>query len=679
MKFTRKLGSSVKAGEANASDKAWQVRVEFDLNGKREFTHVITYAASEAEAKKNAVAYVSREYSGSKDISVMDTKALPKHNESFDFGTPHFKTREYEASGADESSYTTYYIDHETERVVSNGVFPTWRKAYASLHDGSVWDQGDSNNFVFHGNHLQQIYKYKLVGRSGKWSGTNYGVIFDREISEDPVAYIKKHFALSRYNMCHFNESAKSYVLAHKGPNDTTYCKNKAGDWTTHIEDAWEGSGPDSFSAEMKRNFADTVHCDTEDLEVIAVENHMKGYSKTEGKFTEIKAAIKAAWSAAEVKWFRLDLRESTERLDVYPIASDNEKVGVDWGVLPKFNTIAQYATDFRTGNSEIEREIPYKDLDDLEKIFVDEFTAMDETLEIGAENGADIHAFTEGYTATKGGKSFPVDVTYNEKPDDWCGNVVPDTYTITVGGDSIEVDATELEKDSVRKGLRILGYDLYEETPAKESKTEESAPYIQRYIITGGTGPESGEERERDRIDVSGDPEQELWDMVFEEIPADYEQRLFVNNDEYDSVIDDDDIAALKRIGLDGFKKKHGIDKITSMGYYTHPWGGMMSDLMDYRIKGEAAKRTLHKSEGRVTSYFVLHKNAELKAIEKIVATLEDTILKDQTVETTANPDGTVSLEIYGRMSPDDVARAIQLPGQLGTSYVDLTVNIED
>lgn len=125
----------------------------------------------------------------------------------------------------------------------------------------------------------------------------------------------------------------------------------------------------------------------------------------------------------------------------------------------------------------------------------------------------------------------------------------------------------------------------------SKESKTEESAPYIQRYVITGGTGPESGEERERDRIDVSGDPEQELWDMVFEEIPADYEQRLFVNNDEYDSVIDDDDIAALKRIGLDGFKKKHGIDKITSMGYYTHPWGGMMSDLMDYRIKGEAAK----------------------------------------------------------------------------------------
>lgn len=88
--------------------------------------------------------------------------------------------------------------------------------------------------------------------------------------------------------------------------------------------------------------------------------------------------------------------------------------------------------------------------------------------------------------------------------------------------------------------------------------------------------------------------------------------------------------------------------------------------------------KKTPAKNEGRVTSYFVVHKDAEEKAIEKIVVTLEDAILNDQTVETTANPDGTVSIEIYGRMAPDEVARAIQLPGQLGTSYIDLAINIE-
>jgi len=95
--------------------------------------------------------------------------------------------------------------------------------------------------------------------------------------------------------------------------------------------------------------------------------------------------------------------------------------------------------------------------------------------------------------------------------------------------------------------------------------------------------------------------------------------------------------------------------------------------------LKAESkAENAPAKNEGRVTSYFVLRKNAKLDAIEKIVATLEDAILNGQTVETAANPDGTVSLEIYGRMSPDEVARAIRLPGQLGTSYVDLAINIE-
>lgn len=204
----------------------------------------------------------------------------------------------------------------------------------------------------------------------------------------------------------------------------------------------------------------------------------MKHYSKDEKLFNkqelenmfwnDYKAAIKAAWSAAGVKWFRLDFQESSERLDVYPIASDNEGVGVNWGVLPEHSTIVQYTTDLRTGNSEIEREMPYKDLDELEKIFVDEFISMDETLEIGAENGADIHPLTEGYTATKGGKSFPVRVTYNENPDDWRGNTVPDSYTISIGDNSIDIDAVEPEKDCVRKGLRILGYDLYESHPTE-------------------------------------------------------------------------------------------------------------------------------------------------------------------------------------------------------------------
>ena len=227
----------------------------------------------------------------------------------------------------------------------------------------------------------------------------------------------------------------------------------------------------------------------------------------------DYKAAVKAAWSAAGVKNFKIDHSDGSNKvLNVWPKTLDGNFYDVYWSIMPALGVVIQYSTEVG-GDKNIEREIPFKDADEIETIFTDEFKNLDAVMDDGNPS------------------------------------------------------------------------------QSKESKTEESAPYIQCYVITGGTGPESGEESEREKIDISGDPEHELWDMVLKEIPADYEQHLFVNNNEFDNLIDDDDIAALKTIGLDAFKKKHGIDKITSMGYYTHPWSGMTSDLMDYRIKGETPK----------------------------------------------------------------------------------------
>lgn len=240
------------ADESSIPDRTWKVRVEFDWFGNREFTHMFTRADNAKEAAKNAVAFVEREYGGTK----------------------------IEVTGTEE-------------------VFP--------------------------------------AGKS---------------------------------------ESADEKLSYEKGRKNS---KGEDAPWV--IRDHKTGKVLESFPTKKE------------------AENHMKTmkrYSKTEGKFTEIKAAIKAAWSAAEVKWFRLDFREYQERLNVYPIASDNEGVGVNWGVLPERNLIVQYTTSFRAGNSDDEREIPYKDLDELEKIFTDEFKSMDETLEIGAKNGADIHPITE-------------------------------------------------------------------------------------------------------------------------------------------------------------------------------------------------------------------------------------------------------------------------------------------
>jgi len=435
------------ADESNTAGKTWKVRVEFDLLGNREFTHMFTHADNAKEAAKNAIAFVEREYGGT-NIAVADTEeVIPTgKSESFDEKLSYEKevvwsTDQYEANGADEDPYTVYSLDDETGRVSKDGVYPTWRKAYAALADGTVWDEGSSNNFVFHGNHLQQIYKYKKTGRTGKWSGNGYDVIFDREISEDPADYIKAHFTPTRYNACRFNEAkgADETIEYEKGHKNS---RGEDAPWVirSHEDDRVLASFPTKKEAEN--------HMKT-----------MKRYSKTEGKFTEIKAAIKAAWSAAEVKWFRLDFREYQERLNVYPIVSDNEGVGVNWGVLPERNLIVQYATAFRAGKSDDEREIPYKDLDELEKIFTDEFKAMDETLEIGAENGADIHPITETAPDDYARDNFLEGALDYAEIEDDNGNITLLKFYKSRYGDDFKLDSYdgENEKTLAAGGLRYV------------------------------------------------------------------------------------------------------------------------------------------------------------------------------------------------------------------------------
>lgn len=67
------------SSEAKTTDKSWQVDVSFDLDGNQEVAHVITDASSEAEAKKNAIAYVDSNYDGSTNVVIKDAKPLPKH------------------------------------------------------------------------------------------------------------------------------------------------------------------------------------------------------------------------------------------------------------------------------------------------------------------------------------------------------------------------------------------------------------------------------------------------------------------------------------------------------------------------------------------------------------------------------------------------------------------------
>ena len=129
---------------------------------------------------------------------------------------------------------------------------------------------------------------------------------------------------------------------------------------------------------------------------------------------------------------------------------------------------------------------------------------------------------------------------------------------------------------------------------------------YIQEYSIRGGQDEHSGEETKRSGIMVKGDnPEQELWDTVLGEISAGYEQRLFVNDNDYDIVGDDESIEELREEGMEAFKKEHNIDKITSMGYYDDEWSGRhMSDQTDYRIEERVEKPTVEQIKAAVLRY---------------------------------------------------------------------------
>ena len=129
---------------------------------------------------------------------------------------------------------------------------------------------------------------------------------------------------------------------------------------------------------------------------------------------------------------------------------------------------------------------------------------------------------------------------------------------------------------------------------------------YIQEYSIRGGQDEHSGEETKRSGIMVKGDnPEQELWDTVLGEISAGYEQRLFVNDNDYDIVGTDESIEELREEGMEAFKKEHNIDKITSMGYYDDAWSGRhMSDQTDYRIEERVEKPTVEQIKAAVLRY---------------------------------------------------------------------------
>ena len=75
--------------------------------------------------------------------------------------------------------------------------------------------------------------------------------------------------------------------------------------------------------------------------------------------------------------------------------------------------------------------------------------------------------------------------------------------------------------------------------------------------------------------------------------------------------------------------------------------------------------------------SWFTISDNTPERTIEKFISTLEDAVLDNHTVETTAEPNGVMDVTIYGNLSPDAVSRILQVANQLGVHILGLAINI--
>lgn len=98
---------------------------------------------------------------------------------------------------------------------------------------------------------------------------------------------------------------------------------------------------------------------------------------------------------------------------------------------------------------------------------------------------------------------------------------------------------------------------------------------------------------------------------------------------------------------------------------------------LIKKTSKGRTASESLKMREGQYYSYFILRKGTKEKDIEKIIDTFENVVLdSNQTVESTALPEDQISIDIYGKMAPVEVSRALTIIRQCNSSYVELAIN---
>lgn len=130
---------------------------------------------------------------------------------------------------------------------------------------------------------------------------------------------------------------------------------------------------------------------------------------------SEVKAAVQKAYQEVGPKNFTIDIPDRDDCVDVWPLA-EGEPVGVSWRVNFNTQAIGQYFTT-ATGNSSLEREEPFTSTEGIKAYFVDEFEALDDTIEGGKSEAWEPqpgkYLCTKGFTHGNLGTMFRKGRTY--------------------------------------------------------------------------------------------------------------------------------------------------------------------------------------------------------------------------------------------------------------------------
>ena len=123
------------------------------------------------------------------------------------------------------------------------------------------------------------------------------------------------------------------------------------------------------------------------------IHNRLNTCSKSNAPLDATISAINDAFEVSKSNRFKLEfIRDSIDEVTIRAIDSkDNQYVGIRWKVSePQFpNIIIDQYTDWGKVQDKPERSTKVKSGLEVKTYFIEEFKSLEETLEVGAENGA--------------------------------------------------------------------------------------------------------------------------------------------------------------------------------------------------------------------------------------------------------------------------------------------------